>query len=195
MKVGIMGGTFDPIHIGHLLAAQHALEQAELDEVWFMPTNIPPHKPQSQGASGEQRLEMVRLAVHDQPQLRECRIELDKGGISYSIETVHLLRELHPDYMFSYIIGADMVQYLPKWLKIDELVSMVTFIGLQRPGYQTELNTLPPEIQKAVTLVHMPQIELSSTAIRERVAAGRTVRYMVPDPVLEYMEVNRLYEA
>ncbi|MGG2199261.1 nicotinate-nucleotide adenylyltransferase [Paenibacillus validus] len=195
MKVGIMGGTFDPIHIGHLLAAQSVCEELGLDEVWFMPTNVPPHKEQTQGATARQRLEMVRLAVEGHEAFRASDIELVKGGVSYSIETVSLLRERYPDHRFYYIIGADMVQYLPKWHRIDELVRLVTFVGLQRPGFDADLEELPAPMKEAVMLASMPQIELSSTLIRERRAAGRPVRYMVPDRVNNYIEVNRLYET
>ncbi|MCM3267224.1 nicotinate-nucleotide adenylyltransferase [Paenibacillus elgii] len=195
MKVGLMGGTFDPVHIGHLVAAQSVCERLELDEVWFMPTNVPPHKEQAPGASPRQRLEMVELAVEGHQHFRASDMELRKGGVSYSIETVTMLRAQHPGDRFTYIIGADMVRYLPKWYKIDELVRLVTFAGLQRPGYDTGYEGLPDAIRQAVKLVPVPQIELSSTLIRQRRALGQSVRYMVPDRVNHYIEVNRLYEA
>ena len=193
MKVGIMGGTFDPIHIGHLIAAQIACEQAGLDEVWFMPTNVPPHKENAPLASAEQRLQMVKLAVDAHPYFRPLDIELRKGGISYTIDTVKLLREEQPGIHFSYIIGADMVQFLPKWYKIEELTALITFIGLMRPGYILDLEDLPVHIQQAVRLAEMPLIELSSTRIRSRKAKGQSIRYMVPDRVYEYIEENGIY--
>ncbi|MFH5182715.1 nicotinate-nucleotide adenylyltransferase [Paenibacillus sp. TAB 01] len=193
MKVGIMGGTFDPIHIGHLIAAQIACEQAGLDEVWFMPTNVPPHKENAPLASAEQRLQMVKLAVDAHPYFRPLDIELRKGGISYTIDTVKLLREEQPGIHFSYIIGADMVQFLPKWYKIEELTALITFIGLMRPGYILDLEDLPVHIQQAVSLAEMPLIELSSTRIRSRKAKGLSIRYMVPDRVYEYIEENGIY--
>lgn len=195
MKVGIMGGTFDPIHIGHLLAAQSVCEELGLDEIWFVPTNVPPHKEQTQGATAQQRWDMVRLAVEGHEAFRASDIELVKGGVSYSIETVRLLRDRYPSYRFYYIIGADMVQYLPKWYRIEELLRLVTFVGLQRPGFDAGLEELPEHMKDAVVLASMPQIEMSSTLIRERRAAGRTVRYMVPDRVNHYIEENRLYET
>lgn len=193
MKVGIMGGTFDPIHIGHLIAAQHAYEQAGLDEVWFMPTNVPPHKEHAPKASAEQRLHMVKLAVESHPYFRPLDIELRKGGISYSIDTVKLLLQEHPGIHFSYIIGADMVQFLPKWYQIGELVQLISFIGLKRPGYILDLEDLPEQVQAAVTLAEMPLMELSSTRIRNRIANGQSIRYMVPDCVYEYIEENGIY--
>ncbi|TVY09055.1 nicotinate-nucleotide adenylyltransferase [Paenibacillus cremeus] len=195
MKVGLMGGTFDPVHIGHLLAAQSVCEEAGLDEVWFMPTNVPPHKEQTPGATPKQRLDMVSLAVEGHPKFRATDFELRKGGVSYSIETVTMLCEQYPEYHFYYIIGADMVRYLPKWFKIDELVKLVTFVGLERPGFDPGVNELPEKIRESLLMVRMPQIELSSTMIRERRAMNLSVRYMVPDRVNEYIEVNQLYDA
>lgn len=195
MKVGIMGGTFDPIHIGHLVAAQCACEQAGLDEVWFMPTNVPPHKAHAPYASAEERFKMVSLAVESHPYFRPLDIELRKGGISYSIDTVKLLRQEHPGIHFSYIIGADMVQYLPKWYKINELVRLISFIGLKRPGYILDVEDLPEDVQRSLILADMPLIELSSTQIRSRIAKGRSIRYLVPDRVYEYIEENGVYGA
>lgn len=193
MNIGIMGGTFDPIHIGHLIAAQCASEQAGLDEVWFMPTNVPPHKRQAPGATSEQRWEMVCRAVEGHPSFRPADLELKKGGVSYSIDTVKLLRQQHPGIHFAYIIGADMVQYLPNWYKAEELVRLVSFIGLRRPGYAMDMARLPVFVQQAVKLVEMPLIELSSTTIRERRRRNMSVRYMVPDRVNEYIEENGIY--
>jgi nicotinate-nucleotide adenylyltransferase len=195
MKVGIMGGTFDPVHIGHLIAAQSAAEAIGLDEVWFLPTNVPPHKPQSQGASALQRWEMVCLALAGHPSFKPEDVELRKGGISYSIDTVKQLLSEYPDYRFHYIIGADMVGYLPKWYRIEELAELVTFIGLERPGFTASLEELPETIRRSVVAAPMPRIELSSTDIRARRRSGRTIRYLVPDAVNDYIEVNRLYEA
>jgi nicotinate-nucleotide adenylyltransferase len=195
MKIGIMGGTFDPIHLGHLIAAESAREAAGLDEVWFMPTHIPPHKPNNPKASAEQRLEMVRLAIADHMNFRVVDYELTRGGISYTADTVRILHELHPAVTFYYIIGADMVMYLPKWVQIEEIVKYVSFIGLQRAGFQVALEQLPANLMAQVQLAPMPLIEISSTLIRERVRMKQSVRYLLPENVRNYMEANRLYEA
>lgn len=194
MRVGIMGGTFDPVHTGHLLAAELAREAAGLDEVWFMPSFVPPHKEKGPAATPEERLEMVRLAVEGHPHFRVTDIEIRKGGTSYTVETVELLNTEFPDVDFSYIIGADMVMYLPKWYRIEDIVSRISFIGLERPGYQLELEELPANVRNRVKLVPMLQMELSSTEVRQRRREGRTVRYMVPERVRHYMEGKRLYE-
>jgi nicotinate-nucleotide adenylyltransferase len=194
MKIGIMGGTFDPIHLGHMIAAESAREAAGLDEVWFMPAYIPPHKQNLPKMSAEQRLAMVKLAVAEHPNFRAVDYELARRGTSYTADTVQILRHLHPELSFYYIIGADMVMYLSKWERIGEIVEIVSFIGLQRPGYEVELKQLPEELSSKVQLAVMPLIEISSTAIRERKRLRQSVRYLVCDNVRLYMEANQLYE-
>ncbi|MDF2926765.1 MAG: nicotinate (nicotinamide) nucleotide adenylyltransferase [Paenibacillaceae bacterium] len=195
MQVGIMGGTFDPVHQGHLLAAELAREAGGFDEVWFMPSYAPPHKQPGPVATPGQRLEMVRLAIADHPSFRTTDIEIRMGGTSYTYDTVEMLQGRYPSVRFTYIIGGDMVMYLPKWYRINELVERIGFMGLARPGAPVHLELLPASIRSRVTLVPMLQMELSSTEIRRRRHEGLTVRYMVPEAVRMYMEVNRLYEG
>ncbi|TCZ77048.1 nicotinate-nucleotide adenylyltransferase [Paenibacillus albiflavus] len=195
MRIGIMGGTFDPIHLGHLIAAESVRTSCELDEVWFMPTFVPPHKSNAPKATPEERLEMVRLAVEDNPFFHPFDYELRKGGVSYSIETMTELRVKYPDHEFYYIIGGDMVQFLPKWVRIEEMVQFVQFIGLNRPGYTVDLSELPPLIAKAVTMTEMPSFHISSTYIRERCLEGLSIRYCVPKAVEAYIRERKLYES
>ncbi|RCX22666.1 nicotinate-nucleotide adenylyltransferase [Fontibacillus phaseoli] len=191
-RVGIMGGAFDPIHLGHLLAAEAAREQYRLEEVWFMPSHIPPHKHQA-GVSGEQRLAMVEAATRSHPAFKPLDIELRRGGVSYTVDTIKELRGQHPALKLHFIIGADMVNYLPKWEGIEELTGMLRFIGLQRPGSFLELDALPPYIQDAVLLADMPLVDISSSLIRKRISSGLSVRYMVPEAVYEYIVRSGLY--
>jgi nicotinate-nucleotide adenylyltransferase len=195
MKIGILGGTFDPIHLGHMLAAESSREAADLDEVWFMPTNIPPHKRNLPKANAEHRLAMVSLAVADHPSFRAVDYELERGGTSFTADTVQTLRDLHPNNCFYYIIGADMLMDLPKWVRIEEIVEGVSFIGLERPGFQIEVKQLPAKLADKVQLASMPLIEISSTAIRERKQHCQSVRYLVNEKVRIYMEANQLYES
>ncbi|NQX65324.1 nicotinate-nucleotide adenylyltransferase [Paenibacillus alba] len=195
MLVGIMGGTFDPIHTGHLIAAERARVEAGLDEVWLMPANVPPHKPNAPKASTQQRWEMVCLAAEGNPFFRPIDIEITKGGVSYSIHTIELLVQAYPDTEFAYIIGADMVQYLPQWHRIDDIVRHIRFIGLARPGYELDMDQIPAHIRSRVKLVPMPQVDISSTIIREERQRSGSVRYLVPEAVNRYLEVNRLYET
>lgn len=193
MKVGILGGTFDPIHIGHLIMAETAKEELTLDEVWFIPTNVPPHKDNVPSATNQQRWDMVCLAIQDHPFFKPCDIELVKGGTSYSIETIELLLSAHPNTNFFYMIGGDMVQYLPHWHRIDELVKLIRFIGLNRPGTALNMDDLAPNIRQVVTMVSMPQIDISSTMIRDHLRVGKSVRYIIPETVRQYIERAKLY--
>lgn len=191
-KIGIMGGAFDPIHVGHLLVAEAARDQFGLEEVWFMPSHLPPHKRQA-GVSCQMRLEMVAEAIAGNPAFKPLDIELVRGGISYTIDTMKELKGMHPDIEFYFIIGADMINYLPKWEGIEDLVNMVKFIGLQRPGSMLDLDTLPQFIEDAVLLAEMPLVDISSSLIRRRMAKGQSVRYMVPESVYEYMIRSGIY--
>lgn len=192
MKVGIMGGTFDPLHIGHMMAAETARESYGLQEVWFMPSHIPPHKHEA-GATGEDRLAMVQEAVKDHPSFGILDWEVVRGGVSYTLETVISLQEEYPQHEFYFIVGADMVQYLPKWQGIEELVKRLIFIGVGRPGTPLDLGLLPGFIAERVLLADMPLVDLSSTMLRARAAEGKSIRYMVPDAVFDYVQRSGLY--
>lgn len=184
-----MGGTFDPIHCGHLLAAEQAREQAGLDEVWFMPAGIPPHKSQAVLTSAAVRLRMVELAVADHESFRVTDVELKREGPSYTYDTIVQLVEQFPECRFSFIIGGDMVETLPKWYRYEELSRMIRFIGLARPG--SEAGRAP---RAGVTFVEMPVWDISATLIRTRAGAGQSIRYLVPRSVERYIKENRVYE-
>ncbi|MFC5405178.1 nicotinate-nucleotide adenylyltransferase [Cohnella soli] len=191
-KIGLLGGTFDPVHNGHLMAAEAAREAAKLDEVWLIPTLVPPHKPQP-GTDAASRRRMLEVAVADNDKLRVEDIELMKQGTSYTIDTVTALQERHPDIQFYWIVGSDMLQDLPHWRRIEELVDRVSFIGLERPDQPSDDSELPTFIRRKLNRAGMPPMGISSTDIRRRVKDGRSVRYMLPEPVREYMQRNGLY--
>jgi nicotinate-nucleotide adenylyltransferase len=193
-QIGIMGGTFDPIHIGHLLAAETALDVCQLDEVWFIPTNVPPLKEGAQGVDAETRLRLVRLAIAGEPRFKAQTIELERGGVSYSYDTIVDLTKREPDCAFAYIIGSDRIHDLPKWHRIDELAELVRFIGVERPGEPVVLEWLPEHLRHRVTLIEMPPMGVSSTDIRLRRMSGRSIRYLVPEPVYSEMTKEGLYE-
>ncbi|MEX1031134.1 MAG: nicotinate-nucleotide adenylyltransferase [Paenibacillaceae bacterium] len=193
MNIGIMGGTFDPLHLGHLLVAEQAREQMSLNEVWFMPSNQSPHKDIQPKADPLHRLEMVRLAIADHPKFKLCELEFERGGTSYSVETAYILKERYPQHQFHWIIGADMVQYLPQWFKIQEMISLVSFIGLDRPGYEDVRRDLPDWLSKSLAMIKMVQFDISSTEIRNRIANGQSVRYMLTEPIRSYIQENQLY--
>ncbi|MFD1435787.1 nicotinate-nucleotide adenylyltransferase [Kroppenstedtia eburnea] len=194
-KIGIYGGTFDPIHIGHLIMAEQARQAAGLEEVRFVLAPTPPHK-QGVSASAEDRFAMVERAVEDHPSFRVSRVEMDRSGPSYTADTVRLLCREEPDTRFFLIVGADMVLDLPRWVRIEEILASVEVIGLMRPGVKLDMGRIPDHIKDRVTWVREGvSMNLSSTWIRERVAAGGSVRYLVPEPVRQYMEEHRLYET
>jgi nicotinate-nucleotide adenylyltransferase len=186
-KVGILGGTFNPPHLGHLIIANEVQTQLDFDEIWFMPNQNPPHKDNTNGVSSLHRLAMVQRAITDNTLFQVQSIELERSGRSYTFDTMKLLTEKY-DHKFYFIIGADMVEYLPKWYKIEELIQLVTFVGVNRPEYDQHSDY-------PIIHVDVPNIEISSHMIRERVKAGKNIRYFVPNMVLEYIEENRLYET
>jgi len=188
-----MGGTFDPIHIGHLLAAETALDVCQLDEVWFIPTNVPPLKEGTQGVDAEKRLLLVRLAIAGEPRFKAHTIELERGGVSYSYDTIVELMVREPDCTFAYIIGSDRIHDLPKWHRIDELAELVRFIGVERPDEPIALERLPEQLRRRVDVIEMPPMGISSTDIRRRRMSGRSIRYMVSEPVYSEIMKEGLY--
>ncbi|MBU8905611.1 nicotinate-nucleotide adenylyltransferase [Desertibacillus haloalkaliphilus] len=187
-RVGILGGTFDPPHYGHLIIAEEARVACQLDEVWFMPSHIPPHKKRADLSSNEDRVEMVRLAISDHDSFHITKIELEREGPSYTVDTMKQLTNMYPTYHFHFIIGGDMIDYLPKWHGIEELLELVTFIGLKRPGYPSH-----SPYQEKIIEIGAPQLEISSSEIRKRTATERNTRYMLPDVVRAYVKERDLY--
>lgn len=185
-KVGILGGTFDPPHNGHLMIANEVYSALNLDEIWFMPNHEPPHKKKPESVEDEDRLNMLRLAIEENPAFTIQPIELERQGPSYTVETMKMLKSEYVDNQFFFIIGADMIEYLPKWHKIDELVNLVHFVGVKRPSYSVQT-------EYPVLYVEVPAIDVSSSLIRDRMKSGKTVRYLLPDQVIDYIEENQLY--
>ena len=187
-KIGIMGGTFDPIHVGHLILGEKAYEQLGLDKILFMPAGNPPHKRNRKGrASDEQRVEMVNLAIQGNPHFELSLIEMNAEGFTYTYRTLETLKKQNPDTDYYFIIGADMVEYLPKWHRIDELIEMVQFVGVQRPKYKA--GTSYP-----VIWVDVPLMDISSSAVRAYIKKDRTPNFMVPQSVLAYIKKAGLYK-
>lgn len=185
-RIGILGGTFDPPHIGHLLIANEVLASLNLEEIWFMPNREPPHKEKPGFLSDEERVKLIELAIADHPRFRLETIELERPGPSYTYDTITLLKKRHPDVDFYFIIGADMIEYLPKWHKISDLVSMIKFVGVGRPDFVAD-SPFP------IIYVDVPEFAVSSSMIRQRVKEGKTIRYLVPESVRKYIEEKKLY--
>ena len=185
-QVGILGGNFNPVHNAHLVVADQVRQQLGLDEVRLMPEFLPPHVDKKETIDERHRLKMLELAIDGVEGLEIETLELDRKGISYTYDSMKILTEANPDTDFYFIIGADMVDYLPKWHRIDELIQMVQFVGVQRPKYKA--GTSYP-----VIWVDLPLLDISSSMIRDFINQGRTPNYLLPAGVLEYIEKEGLY--
>jgi len=188
-RIGILGGTFNPIHIGHLTIAQMVCEQLKLDKVIFVPSYLPPHKSGRNVVSAKDRYAMVQLAIRGNRCFDISDFEIKKKGKSYSIETVTYFRDrLWPGAKVFFIIGGDLLPQLHTWRQIDDLVKIVSFVVVERPGYDVKVSEL------TVKFVEAPVPQTSSTYVRRRLASGKTVKYLIPDNVLRYIEKNKLYQ-
>lgn len=187
-KVGIFGGTFNPPHIGHLIMANEAYVALGLDEVRFMPNAKAPHKEVAEEATNAQRLHLVELAIKESPQFTVERFEVERGGVSYTFDTMEQLILREPETDFYFIIGGDMIDSLHTWHRIDELVRLVKFVGVRRPGTNAE-TTYP------VQMIEAPEIDLSSTFIRQRLKTGGTLQFLLQPAVEAYIRKEGLYGA
>ena len=185
-RVGILGGTFNPPHLGHLIIADQVRSQLGLDKVQFMPNNLPPHVDHKDTIEAKYRLKMLQLSITDNKYFEIEDYEIHKGGVSYSIDTLKELMQLHPENEYYFIIGGDMITYLPKWRQIDELVKLVKFVGVCRPGYKKEC-------RYPILWVDVPQLDISSTLIRQKVKHGCSIKYLVTDAVADYIQKEKLY--
>ncbi|MCP1639761.1 nicotinate-nucleotide adenylyltransferase [Streptococcus gallinaceus] len=185
-QVGILGGNFNPVHNAHLVVADQVRQQLNLDKVYLMPEFTPPHVDKKETIDELHRLNMLKMAIAGIEGLDIETIELERRGISYTYETMKELTEKHPDTDYYFIIGGDMVDYLPKWHKIDELVELVQFVGVQRPRYKA--GTSYP-----VIWVDVPLMDISSSMVREFIQKGRVPNFMLPHEVLDYIEEKGLY--
>ncbi len=188
-KIGILGGTFNPVHIGHLAIAQRAMEAMGLEEVIFVPANIPPHKRPTCLAPARHRYEMVRAAIAANPGFRISDFEIRRPGKSYTVETLRHFRERMPEARLFFIIGQDSYPQLPRWKSIEEILNLAEFVIVTRPGCG-QVKAGP-----RLHIVVMPGIHVSSSYLRRRIAQGRSVKYFVPDEVEAYIRRHRLYDS
>jgi len=201
MRLGIFGGSFDPIHYGHLLLAETCREQCCLDQVIFMPAAAPPHKKRAM-TSADARVEMLELALGGHPAMRVSTLEVERGGVSYTAETLTGLRQDHPDAALFFLMGADSLADLPTWREPERICELAVPLVVRRAGAPE------PDFGKLARLVDpqrlgeiresqatMPVIELSSTDIRQRVSAGKSIRYRTPRAVEMYIQSNGLYSS
>lgn len=194
MRLGIYGGTFDPVHYGHLLAAEQCREQCALDEVWFVPAAVPPHKRDEAITPGKQRAEMLELAVAGMPQFRVIRMELERSGPSYTVDTLAELKQDDRLRELFLILGADSVTDFPTWRAPRRIAELATLVVVNRGRTPPDLNCLS-EVKGALEpiVVSMPAIDLSATDIRRRVCERESIRFMTPRAVEVYIQEHRLY--
>lgn len=197
--IGLLGGTFNPIHLGHLRLGEEARERFGLDQVWFIPNPAPPHRSRGKVlAPAEERYRMVQLAVESNPHFAVSRVELDHPGLAYTVDTVERLTHDHPEQAFHFLTGADSLLRSP-WKDLDRLLGMLaSFVAARRPGFdgaelERHLDGLQLKNRGRIVPFDMPALEISASDLRQRRAEGRSIRYLVPEAVRAHIQANRLY--
>ncbi|WP_372594571.1 nicotinate-nucleotide adenylyltransferase [Actinotalea sp.] len=191
-RVGVMGGTFDPIHHGHLVAASEAAARLGLSEVIFVPTGRPSLKQHATVTEPEHRYLMTVIATASNPRFTVSRVDIDRPGPTYTVDTLRDLSALRPDADLYFITGADAIAQMVRWKDVGELWTMAHFVAVTRPGHVLSLDGIPAE---AVTRLEIPALTISSTDCRERAARGEPVWYLVPDGVVQYIAKHGLYRG
>ncbi len=193
MKIAIMGGTFNPIHYGHLLSAEQVCDGLSYDKILFVPSARPPHKDLRDIIDSEHRYQMARRAIADNSRFEVSRIELDRTGPSYAIQTVKDLQRCYGKHCkLAWIIGADSLIEFKIWKDFDELLDVCHFIATTRPNYSLE--SVPPVLRNRVQIFPITGFDISSTEVRQSVRKGYSMRYLVPSAVMEYIAQNKLYK-
>src|SRR5437762_9790052 len=200
MRLGLSGGSYDPVHYGHWLLAECCREVLQLYEVWLIPASVPPHKQARELAPGKARFEMLELALGGHEQLRASRLEIDRGGVSYTVETLTAVHEQHPAATIFLLMGADSLRDLPTWREPGRICELSVPAVVRRGGAaEPDFRVLTPlvSVERLTAIraaqVQMPLIELSSTDLRDRAAAGKSLRYRTPRAVEKYIETHGLY--
>ncbi len=199
MKIGIMGGTFDPVHIGHLLLAEFAYEDFNLDKIWFLPNANPPHKKAEHTEEAlHHRIEMLRLAIKDMPYFHLCLYEAETTEHSYTYSTLEAFRRLYPEHEFYFILGADSLFTIEQWKCFEKIFPNCTILAAMRDdkdvgSMKQQIAYLEKKYDASIQLLQAPLVEISSTALRARAAKGLSTRYMVTDDVADYIKKNNLY--
>ena len=197
-KVGIMGGTFDPIHYGHLILAQNALDTFSLDEILFVPSGTPWLKESTKVLSKNKRVSMTGMAIEDNPDFALSTIEIDREGNSYSYETVEELKRMQPKTDFYFIMGADSLLEIERWKHPDRLMAECTLLvavrdDCDREGLEKQIIYLTDKYQADIKILPADRIDISSTKIRRLIREGKSVRYMLPDQIIRFIQKNHLY--
>jgi nicotinate-nucleotide adenylyltransferase len=199
LRIGVLGGSFDPIHIGHLILAEQAREQLDLACVYFVPAGEPPHKRDRRLTPVEQRVQMTELAIAGNSRFRLSRVDADRPGPHYTVDMIRILKgQLPPEGELYFLMGFDSLVELPTWYRPAEIIAASRLVALTRPNVSVDWAALEaqlPGIRERVTLIDMPELEIASNDLRHRVSEGRSIHYMVPEPVCVYIEQNGLYRV
>lgn len=198
-KIGIMGGTFDPIHYGHLVIANEVLFKFNLEKIIFVPTGNPPHKRSAALADAYHRYMMTQFATMTHASFDVSNIEVEKDGIAYTVDTIRELKKQYKDTKMFFITGTDAVLDLPNWKDPEEILNLCTFIAVNRPGYVTDtlddkLDKLMKNYNGEILSIKAPQLKISSTDIRNRIEEGRPTKYLLPETVEQYILKKGLYK-
>jgi nicotinate-nucleotide adenylyltransferase len=187
-RIGILGGTFDPPHLGHFMIANEVFHELMLDKIIFLPAWIPPHKENIKIMDPDVRLQLLKLVIKDIPyfQVDETEIE-SQGKLKFTYDTIKVLKKKYQECELFFIIGADQVEKLDTWYNIDKLMNEVNFIGVNRKNYSNKTNY-------EIKLLELPILDISSSLIKDRLNSGRDVRFLLPEPIYKYIKENRIYE-
>jgi len=198
-RVGIFGGSFNPLHQGHLIVAEFAVESIGLDRILFTPVVDPPHKDGSDLRPIEHRCEMIAMAIEDNDHFELSMVDAERPGPHYSVDTVQIIGEQYPDSELYFVMGGDSLRSFPSWHKPEEIVQYCCLAVMRRPSsrpVQPDMHDdVLPGLSKRVAMIEAPPIGISATRIREQLFAGRSVRYLVPDNVLHYIRNHKLYQG
>ena len=191
-RLGVMGGTFDPVHHGHLVAASEVAARFDLDEVVFVPTGHPTFKQDQSVTEAEHRYLMTVIATASNPRFTVSRVDIERPGLTYTVDTLRDLKSTRPDADLYFITGADAIEQILTWKDAEELFSMAHFVAVTRPGHTLSVDGLPAD---RVSILEVPALAISSTDVRARARAGQPVWYLVPDGVVQYIAKHRLYRG
>ena len=188
MKIGILGGTFNPIHIGHLILAEQVQEKLSLDKTIFVPTNLPPHKDNSNIAAASERLKMLKLAIKGNKKFGISDVEVKRGGRSYTVDTLKVMHKIFKNDELYFITGSDLLKYLEEWKDIGDVFSITKFVVATRPGYPLE------NLPKQIITVPINALDISAFDIRKKIKEGNSIKYIVSDSVIDYIKKRGLYK-
>ncbi|MFZ7101853.1 MAG: nicotinate-nucleotide adenylyltransferase [Peptococcaceae bacterium] len=197
--IGIMGGTFDPIHYGHLVTAEAVRSEFELEKVFFVPSGNPPHKNPDQVSDSQHRYLMTFLSITNNLYFETSPLEINRPGKSYAYDTLKIFHDKFPGYQIYFITGADAIKEILTWHRVEEVLDLCYFVAATRPGYdledlkKEELKVLPEEYLKRILIIEVPAMAISSTNIKKRVKEGKPIKYLLPEAVEHYIYKNKLY--